>query len=299
MSSKLKSKPQIWKLASDLGLKGDDPVTGILEYCRKRVRKTLRDLDSCKTLGKLLEFVAASVGTVFEEVHVGSEVASVKERYLGMVETGFATLENELTEDVFGITFKLRNREPWEKQYVSVIDCRGEKEARRYFTKWHEIAHLLTLTSQMRLQFRRTHATHDKDPEEALMDVIAGDVGFLPELIRGRANRGISFAQIQRIHDELCPEASFQSSVIGFVQGWPEPCVLVEARMAHKKDQARRLALQASFNFSKAPRRDFRAVRIGANELAKESGVRLFQNMRVPAESVISKVFHDGGEYLV
>jgi hypothetical protein len=29
-------------------------------------------------------------------------------------------------------------------RYVTVIDCRGEKLTRRFFTRWHEIAHRLT-----------------------------------------------------------------------------------------------------------------------------------------------------------
>lgn len=298
MSSRLKSNPQIWKLASDLGLHGDNPVAAIMEHCRRRVRRTLRELDSCKSLSKLLEFVAASVGTIFEEVNDDGEVRNVKQRYLGKAETGFATLERELTGGVLGITFKLQNAEPWERQYVSVIDCRGDKRSRRYFTKWHEIAHLLTLTSQMRLQFRRTHTNGVKDPEEALMDLIAGDVGFLPDMIRRTTKKAISFAEIQKVHDELCPEASFQSSAIGFVRAWPAPCALVEARLAHKKDQARTLEFQVSFQFLKAPRRELRAVKICANDFAQECGIRLFQNMRVPSESVISRVFHDGGSYL-
>ena len=29
-------------------------------------------------------------------------------------------------------------------RFVAVIDCRGSKLARRFFTRWHEIAHRLT-----------------------------------------------------------------------------------------------------------------------------------------------------------
>ena len=37
----------------------------------------------------------------------------------------------------------------------------------------------------MRLTFRRTHfELEDKDPEEALVDVIADAFGFLPDLVR-------------------------------------------------------------------------------------------------------------------
>lgn len=295
MSSNLKSSVKIWKLASDLGLKPkDDAVWEVVAYCKKRVIKILKD---CQDFKKLLDFVAATVGTVFEEVHDDADLLRVKDKYLTAGETGFATLEKELHDDVFGITFKRLRAETWEKQYVSVIDCRGSKAARRYFTKWHEIAHLLTLTPQLRLCFRRTHVVSGKDPEETLMDVIAGELGFLPELIRDRVQNGISFEEIQRLHDELCPDASFQSSVIGFAKAWPQPCVLIEACLACKRGQEH-FAAQGSFGFAPAARRDLRAVRISVNDDAKEMGIRLFQNMRVPPNSAISIVFRNGDTHL-
>jgi hypothetical protein len=295
MSSQLRSSVKIWKLASDLGLKPkDDAAREIVGYCRKRVVRILKD---CKDFNKLLDFIAATVGTVFEEVHDDSDLLRVKHKYLRAGETGFATLEKELHEEVFGITFKRLKAEAWEKEYVSVIDCRGNKVARRYFTKWHEIAHLLTLTPQLRLCFRRTHVLSDKDPEETLMDVIAGELGFLPELIRGQVQNGISFEEIQRLHDQLCPDASFQSSVIGFAKAWPQPCILIEARLACKKGQER-LVAQGLFPFSPPVRHDLRAVKISANDHAKQLGLRLFQNMRVPPNSVISAVFRNGQTHL-
>src|SRR5947208_3323985 len=213
MSSRLKSSVNIWKLASDLGLNPkDDAVREVVAHCKKQVIEILKD---CQDFNKLLDFIAATVGTVFEEIYDDSDLLRVKSKYLKAGESGFATLENELHDDVFGITFKRLHAEMWEKQYVSVIDCRGDKAARCYFTKWHEIAHLLTLTPQLRLCFRRTHVVSAKDPEETLMDIIAGELGFLPELIRDRVHRPISFEEIQRLHDELCPDASFQSSIIG------------------------------------------------------------------------------------
>ena len=63
----------------------------------------------------------------------------------------FATLEQELSEDVFAITYRRNNGEYWEREFVSVIDSRGSKASRVYFTKWHELAHLLTLIDQLRL----------------------------------------------------------------------------------------------------------------------------------------------------
>jgi len=68
-------------------------------------------------------------------------------------EVGFVDLVNELSEDVFGITIRRHKQQLFECPFVSIIDCRGSMVSARYFTKWHQIAHLLTLTDQLRLVF--------------------------------------------------------------------------------------------------------------------------------------------------
>ena len=55
----------------------------------------------------------------------------------------------------------------------------------------------LTLTPQARLKFCRTHTEpEEKDPEEALMDVIAGEVGFCPQLVRPHATDEIHLRRL-------------------------------------------------------------------------------------------------------
>jgi hypothetical protein len=140
------------------------------------------------------DLTASKLGTKFEEIHSDDELDEVRERYLRQGEKAFASLQEELSAQVFGVTFRRTSRRSWELPFVSVIDCRGEKRFRSYYTKWHELGHLLILTDQMRLTFRRTHfGLEDKDPEEALVDVIAGAFGFLPELVRPLAKGQPSF----------------------------------------------------------------------------------------------------------
>ena len=109
---------------------------------------------------------------------------------------------------------------------------------RSYFTKWHELAHLLTLASQKRVVFKRTHASvNGNDPEERLMDIIAGHFGFYPQIARKFTNGEISFNTIKRLREQLCPEASLQSSLINFVRCWNHACILLRAEPALKKNE--------------------------------------------------------------
>ena len=292
MPQRLKDSPQIWKLVRDLGIKTTpDPIAAILHHCEQRIKKFLADLPGSQTPSQLLDLVAAKLGTVFEVARSDSELHDIRQKYLSRGEKIFSRLNEDLADEVYGITFKLLNREPWELEYVSVIDCRGSKAARAYYTKWHEIAHLLTQTDQMRLSFRRTHCESDKrDPEEALMEVIAGNFGFYSPMVQSCTSGEISFKAIENLRDQLCPEASRQSSTIGMVKAWPKPCLLVQANMALRRgDQA--LLRQEKFDFLKVPKPALRAIRVTANDAARSDGLSIFGNMRVPERSVIYRVF--------
>ena len=176
-------------------------MAAILGHCEQQVRQYLAEF-SCSSLADLLDLTAAKVGTQFRVIETDDQLASVRDEFVARGEMAFANLHNELTPTVFGVTFRLQKPEPWERRFVSVIDCRGEKAWRSYFTKWHEVAHLLTLTSQTRLAFKRTHCSDFRDPEEAVMDVIAGSLGFYVPIARNHAEREISFEAIETLRQE-------------------------------------------------------------------------------------------------
>lgn len=202
-------------------------------------------------------------------------------------------MEEELGPKADAITFRLRNPKRGDRQFVSVIDCRDHNAFRAYFSKWHELAHLLTLTQQLRFKFCRTHAEEKKnDPEEAVMDIIAGEIGFLPEMIKPHAKGEISFEKIEELRERLCPGASLQASVIGFVKRWPSPCILVEVGLGYKKSEVRKLA-QNSFGFIDAPTAELRILHANANDLVRQTGIFIPRNVRVHRESVVYQVFAD------
>lgn len=298
MASRLNSSPQIYKLAQDLGLRGTgDPVSQIVRFCDGRVKGFLRDSSGCERLTDLLDWVANKVRTRFEVVRTDRDLEGVQRKYLGRGEKSFAQLRTDLSDDVYGITFRLTQRESWEPLFVSVIDCRGQKVWREYYTKWHEIAHLLVQTDQMRLSFRRSHgAAVKRDAEEALMEIIAGNFGFYPPIVRPYAKGEISFEAIEELLTQLCPEASIQASLIGFVRAWPKPCLLVHAELGLRRNEEVQLA-QKTLDFIEVPVPALRAVHVTANEAARELRMTIFQNMRVPERSVIYQVFSNERDY--
>jgi hypothetical protein len=289
MAGRLKNSVSVWKLARDLGIAGsEDPIAAVIKFCERRVKKVLETFPECRTLNELLDCVAAKLGTIFEIVTTDEDLRKIKKKYVLKGEKIFAGLDKELSEDVFAITYRRNNREGWEPEFVSVIDARGSKAVRAYFTKWHELAHLLTLTDQLRLSFRRTHvAKNFNSPEEALMELIAGHFGFYGPFIKPRIGGTISFEAIEALRHEVCPEASQQSALIGIVKAWPHPCLLLNARLAARKGAALQRNLFAR-NDSTA---SLRAVHVTINEPARQMDLAIYENMRVPETSIIYRVF--------
>ena len=286
---------RILTLAADLGVKPSaDPVRGILAYCEKRVRRILRDFPDSHTLTELMEILASKLGTKFEVIKSDDELLEVRDRYTRLGERGFATLPDDLGEDVFGITFRRIAKRPWELPFVSLIDCRGDKVFRAYYTKWHELGHLLILTNQMRLSFRRTHVVHDhKDPEEMMVDIIAGTFGYFKDIVRPVAKGTLSWENIEAVRTRLCPESSQQAAVIGIVKSWPVPALLLRAMLALKRGEKRQLD-QGTLNFADSPVPILRAVQVTPNDTARHSDLVILPNMRVPERSIIHRVFAEG-----
>jgi hypothetical protein len=286
----LKNDFQIWKLARDLGLPATDPLGEIILYCTKWTRALLKEFP-CESLSELLENAAARLDTVFREIHTDEELRQIRDHFLARGEKEFALVDHELGPGTFAITFRLLKPKRGEREFISIIDCRDDKRFRSYYSKWHELAHLITLTDQRRFKFCRTHSiVNKKDPEEALMEVIAGHVGFLPDLVKHHASGPISFQKIADVRKIICPDASYQASTIGLARSWPTPCVLLEATLEYKNSERDNLS-QRTFSFAAAPKPELRITHITASQDAGDLAKNLHPHIRIPARSIIHKVF--------
>lgn len=285
---------KIWDIASALQLPlNGSPADAILKFCEQRAATMLADFPDCATPSDLLDIMAAILGTTFEVVRSDEELAAVQRRFVQSGEFGFASLDKELHGDVYGVTYRRMTALTGERAFVSVIDCRGDKGLRSYFTKWHEIGHLLILTDQQRSIYKRTHASaSNKDPEETLVDLIAGHMGFFPQFFLPEIGTDVTFADVDRIRGKLCPEASFLSSAIAYAKHHGQPCLLIDAKLALKKEQEVGL-LQGSFGFYDPPVPKLRVQSVVPSNNARQHGLYIPKNYRVPESSVIHLV-HNG-----
>jgi hypothetical protein len=282
MATNLNNHIVVQRLARDLGLRSSaEPVGKIVEYCRRKVEKLIEDFDGLDTPAEILPWLAGKLSTCFIEIHEDSDLDRIIAEYGKKKEYAFATLEQEFSGCTEGITLRLSRRQLWEPEFVSIIDCRGRRKLRRYHTKWHELAHLLTMTDQTRMEFRRTHEVgQEKSAEEKLVDIIAGELSFFPDFVEPYIQGEITFAKIEQIRSLVCPDASLTSSAINISKMWNSPCIWIEARLQTKRG-AEAGALPA-----------LRAVKVAENTSARERGLRMIVNFRVPESSIVSRFFY-------
>lgn len=205
-----------------------------------------------------------------------------------------------------GLLIEHESPKAGDRRYLVVVDARGERAARAYFTAWHEISHVLTTPPQLEFKlFRRTPAADEvrKDPLESAVDHVAGVIAFY-EPIFGPAlaaeierESWVNFGAVDRARDAVAPGASTYAATMASVRLRSEPLCFVRAEPRFKPAEVRKLRLtQGELGLGLAPERitpKLRLVDVIMNDEARRSGLCLHEHLRVPATCVIARVHGD------
>ena len=289
--------PEVLSLAGELGVGGGAPVDGILDYCHRRIDGWVSEAGGVTGIDALEALVTRRLQMVFEEIKADEDFDRLTDVYArGKKEFVFAGMRTKFDDDAnptYGALVQRRHAGADDPdRFVAVIDCRGFKLARRFFTRWHEIAHRLTTHCDMSEPVYRS----EHDPIERLMDEIAGHVGFYGPIFGPafrQASRGkslLTFGTVEAIVSGAFPAASFQATLFACARRLTTPVVYLEAMLAHKKEVKRRLQTPSMFGDDPPPG-ELRAVKVIPNKAAQEDGLTIPTNMRVPADSVIHRLF--------
>ena len=295
--TRIDAAPEIIELAADLGVSGTAPVDGILDYCRRRIDGWVVEAGGVSDIATLESLVTQRLQMVFEEIRTDDDFDRLTEVYARAKEDPvFASMRmrfDDATNLTYGALVQRRNAGPSDPdRFVAVIDCRGSKLARRFFTRWHEVAHRLTTHADMPDTVYRS----EHDPIEQMMDAIAGHVGFYEPLFQPAYKRAIegkshlTFSMVDAIISSAFPSASFQSTLFACTRRMTTPVVYLEAALDHKKEVKRRLAMPSLFRDAPPPG-ELRAVKVIQNNAAQQERFTIPTNMRVPPETVIHRLF--------
>ena len=289
--------PEIIELAAELGVGGAAPVEKILDFCRGRIDGWVAEAGGVTDIEALESLVTGQLQMVFEEIRGDEDWERLTEVYArGKKEFVFAGMRTKFDDDdnlTYGALVQRRNVEDGDRdRFVAVIDCRGSKLARRFFTRWHEIAHRLTTHADMLKPVYRS----EHDPIERMMDEIAGHVGFYEPLFHPAlqsatdGQRHLTFGAVESIIANAFPSASFQATLFACTRRMTTPVVYLEATLAHKKEVKRKLATKSLFD-DDPPAGELRAVKVIQNKAAQVERFTIPTNMRVPVDSVIHRLF--------
>jgi hypothetical protein len=295
------TEPAILAMAHGLGLPTVDPVGAILDLCRRRAFALVRKAKALGTIWDLERLICDQLNLVIHEIHNDAELHQFVQHYAGEKrEVVIACLPNEFAGDCCGILFELRNEcRNGERCYVAFVDCRSGKGARRFFTRWHEIAHRLTFYDQHEMVFRRTTIPEiQRDPIERLMDMIAAELGFFeplfgPVLRKIVGGGDLTFEAIEMIRSQFCPDASLEATSNACVNSMSRPILILEASLAHKKAERDVIKLSQSLGIdSPVIRKELRVQRVNGNEAARAKKLLIPRTLRVPKSSVIWRCFY-------
>jgi hypothetical protein len=295
--TRLDQAPEIIDLAAELGVGGGAPVDCILDYCRRRIDGWVAKGSGVTSIDSLESLVAERLQLVFEEIRTDEDWDRLKEVYArGKREVVFAGLRTRFDDDhnlTYGALVQRRNAGMSDRdRFIAVIDCRGSKLARRFFTRWHEIAHRLTTHTDMPEPVYRS----EHDPIERMMDEIAGHIGFYEPIFDPafrQASEGkplLTFGAVETIITSAFPAASFQATLLACARRQTTPLVYLEATLAHKAEAKRKQQTRSMFDDDARPGQ-LRAVTVIANKAAMQERFTIPTKMRVPADSVIHRLF--------
>lgn len=285
-------------MADALRIGSGDAVENIIRFCTAKVADWCRSSGNIRTIDDVERIVCERLQLVFEEIYSDADMHRVAKKYFELGEVIFATLPNLCDENTYATLIERRKvTARSHDRYVAVIDCRGDKASRRFFTKWHEIAHLLTLYNQLELPLHRSTST--KTPTERLMDVIAGSVGFYDEIFLPILGNEIeqhgclSFAGVERVRADFCPAASFQSTLNACVARAKLPLALVEVGLGLTKSEDETLrTFQIMLIPSDPPKARVRVLSFIPNPIGN-GVITMHRNMQVPSTSLLARLVAD------
>jgi hypothetical protein len=301
--AQLARDPKVVKLAKDLELDWrGDCLAAIREYALGQVEVIQRDSPiPIDDLDALRLMVADKFRVRLEFIREDTDIERIAAVYSDFHPFLRRRLDVEFVRGTTeGITLEREEWDPRVFRYLAVVDARGGRAARAYFTAWHELAHLLVHPSQLPFPgFRRTPAAteREKDPIESVVDHVAGRVAFYPPFFRPALERatgdhgGLNFAALEAARDAAAPTASLFATAMGSIQLVDTPSLLVTADMALKAEERRfSKGPQQAFDFATTTIREkLRVTTVAPNDIAAGSRLAVRRNMRVPADSVLAQ----------
>ena len=269
----------------------------IIDHCLNELREWTAFHGKPETLSQLVNRYAVSLDVRFEEIWEPSDMDAVVGRMDTRERTTLTVLRNEFGDDTDAATVLRVNRQKWEPAYLALINCQGRHELRRYFSKWHELAHRLLEGSQLTFALRRTKVER-QEPEEILVDKIAAALAFFPDMFVPVLEEecvndgGLTFGAVERVRKRIVPDASREATMRAALRHTRQPAWLLKCSMRFTAEEQRKLdSPQLPLMPEVPPEAKLRIVASSRSPAAEGLDIRFHNNMRVPDASIVARAF--------
>lgn len=177
-------------------------------------------------------------------------------------------------------------------QFLAIVDARGHRRRRAWFAERHEPAHIIIGDTPGAVVRRRTQVEKPV-PLEQVVDSVAAAVGFWEPIVRPTLR--LCLTQTRSILDAfalaremLAPEASVEASYRSFAALCGLPVVLLSTDYAPRREDSRP---------GGNPRKSMalRAVTVIPTAAADAVGMQIWNNFRIPPDSVIAQAYASSG----
>lgn len=255
--------------------------------CVERVRNTV-NLDGFNQAEEVASAIAKCHQVRFAEIKNDSDILELENFYLHeRKELSFGLLRDEMANPkVEALLIQRRKAEPdAPDRWVAVLNSIRTAD-RAFWNMFHELGHRVAESPQMILPLTvRRETTYNHNTLEKLIDNIAGEIAFLPELVEvplAEVTRsGISMQAVETFRFSVAPTASLLSTMNAVVKRHSHPAVAFQAALRTRTSGAPETI-------------DLRISPQGRSNGAVHDHLCLFHNMRVPHDSSVWQTFNDG-----
>ena len=290
-------------LIRELGLSpSQHPTEQLRGFCFDKVDRWVQEHGGVESLEELFQLVCDKASVEVEIIENDDDPAAIAARYFDQGDPALAQVRSHDWTRTDGLCFLRRNRQPWDRWFVAVVDARGPKAPRAYFSKSHELVHALTWPPQLRLAYRE-NLVNKKSPLELAVDQIAAQLAFYDPIFRPAYERLSTssgrpgFGLVRALRRGVAHSASLQSVAIKCVTSSETPALFLVTKRAHKPTERRMIAQTQSRLFDGEfgrPEKRLRAIQVVSNRAAMDAGLFIPKNFQVPSRSVIAPL-HDAG----
>ncbi|NOU30072.1 MAG: hypothetical protein HOO96_19385 [Polyangiaceae bacterium] len=283
--ARIDADDEVRAIARHLGIKQRHGLgEAIRDATIGKVESTLTKLGIVpSSISELREVVFHTAGLRVVRIQSDEDLQDAQKKYAPELVGLPKQLELEFSRDTEAVVVRRRQNDALSNnKFVALVDARGDRNRRAWFSEWHEATHTLVPDPANKLVVRRTRLERP-EPVEQVIDLTAASIGFWAPIVKPVVREEVAVGEdiLKALDDSrirIAAEASRDAAFRSLSNFVSTPIIVLwvgyDCRAADKDQPHRSLAL--------------RARSVIRNDAAIARGLNIPVNFRIPPDSVIT-----------